>query len=134
MTDTTQNPPVTTYTPAILHMEPGETQFWRVSNSTADTILDLQVQFDRVPQNIRVVAIDGVALNSQDGAQPGQLISVRHFRLPPASRVEFLANAPAPSVKLAQLVTLNILSGRDGDDAPNRPIFNVQVIAQRMTA
>src|SRR5579864_5286514 len=40
-TDTTQNPPVTTYTPAILHMEQGERQLWRVSNSSSDTILDL---------------------------------------------------------------------------------------------
>lgn len=27
--------------PAILNMEPGEKQFWRVSNSSSDTILDL---------------------------------------------------------------------------------------------
>ena len=131
MTDTTQNPPVTTYTPAILHMEAGEQQFWRVSNSASDTILDLQVQFDRVPQTIEVVAIDGVPVNSQDGTQPGGLIPVRHFRLPPASRVEFLVNAPPSSVKLAQLVTLNILSGANGDDAPNRPILNLQVLADR---
>jgi FtsP/CotA-like multicopper oxidase with cupredoxin domain len=129
-TDTTQNPPGTTYTPAILQMEPGEREFWRVSNSTADTILDLQVQFDSVPQTIQVVAIDGVTVNSQDGPQPGNLISLNHFRLPPASRVEFIVSAPSPSVKLAQLVTLNIPSGVNGDDAPNRPIFNVQLLAE----
>jgi hypothetical protein len=75
-------------------MEAGEQQFWRASNSTADTVLDLQVQFDGMPQIIHVVAIDGVPVNSQDGHQPGSLIAVRHFRLPPASRVEFLVNAP----------------------------------------
>ncbi len=126
MTDTTQNPPVTTYTPAVLHMEPGETQFWRVSNSASDTILDLQLQFDGVAQTLQVVAIDGVAVDSQDDAQPG-LNPVSHFRLPPASRVEFLASAPSPSVKLAQLVTLNILTGPNGDDDPNRPLFNIQL-------
>ncbi len=84
----------TSYTPAVLHMEPGEKQFWRVSNSTSDTILDLQLQFDRVPQTIHVVAIDGVPVNSQDGTQPGSLIRENHFRLPPASRVEFIADAP----------------------------------------
>jgi FtsP/CotA-like multicopper oxidase with cupredoxin domain len=128
-TDTTKTPPVTTYTPAILHMEAGENQFWRVSNSTADTILDLQVQFDGVPQTIQVVAIDGVSVNSQDGSQPGGLILEKHFRLPPASRVEFIVRAPSPGVQLAQLVTLNIPSGMNGDDAPNRPLANIQVVS-----
>jgi FtsP/CotA-like multicopper oxidase with cupredoxin domain len=127
-TDTTKNPYVTTYTPAILHMEPGEQQFWRVTNSASDTILDLQLQFDGKPQTLRVVAIDGVPVNSQDGAEPGSLIPVTHFRLPPAARVEFIANAPPKSVKLAQLVTLNILTGQNGDDDPNRPLFNIQLV------
>ena len=127
-TDITQNPPVTTYTPAILHMEPGEEQFWRFSNSSSDTILDLQYLFDGVPQTLRVVAIDGVSVNSQDGTQPGGLLPVKHFRLPPASRVEFIAAAPSSQVKLAQLITQNIDTGSDGDDDPTRPIFTVQLI------
>jgi len=118
----------TTYTPAVLHMEPEEKQFWRVSNSTSDSILDLQVQFDGVPQTIQLVAIDGVAVNSQDGTQPGGMIAVNHFRLPPASRVEFIVDAPSSTVSLAQLVTLNILTGANGDDDPNRPIFNVHLL------
>jgi FtsP/CotA-like multicopper oxidase with cupredoxin domain len=119
----------TSYTPAILHMEPGEKEFWRVSNSTSDTILDLQVQYDGVPQTFQVVAVDGVTVNSQDGAQPGRTIPETHFRLPPASRVEFIVNAPSASVSLAQLVTLNILTGANGDDDPNRPIFNIHLLA-----
>ena len=128
-TDMSVTPPTTTYTPAVLHMEAGEQQFWRASNSTADTVLDLQVQFDGMPQIIHVVAIDGVPVNSQVGHQPGGLIAMRHFRLPLASRVEFLVNALPANVKLAQLVTLNILTGNDGDDQPNRPILNMQVRA-----
>jgi FtsP/CotA-like multicopper oxidase with cupredoxin domain len=119
----------TSYTPAVLHMEPGEKQFWRVSNSTSDTILDLQLQFDGVPQTVQVVAVDGVPVNSQDSAPPAGMIQEKHFRLPPASRVEFIANAPPASVSLAQLVTLNILTGTNGDDDPNRPIFNIRLLA-----
>jgi FtsP/CotA-like multicopper oxidase with cupredoxin domain len=130
MTDTTKNPPVTTYTPAIFHMQPGETQFWRVCNCTADTILDLQVKFDGVPQPFQVVAVDGVPVNSQDGTQPGSPITLTHFRLPMASRVEFLVKAPSPTVRLAQLVTLNIPTGAVGDDDPNRPLFDIQLSAQ----
>jgi FtsP/CotA-like multicopper oxidase with cupredoxin domain len=122
----------TSYTPAILQMEPGGKEFWRVSNSTSDTILDLQLQYDGVPQTFQVVAIDGVTVNSQDGngTQPGGLTALNHFRLPPASRVEFIVNAPAASVRLAQLVTLNILTGTNGDDDPNRPIFNIQLLSE----
>jgi FtsP/CotA-like multicopper oxidase with cupredoxin domain len=116
-----------TFTPGILHMLPGETQFWRVSNSSSDSILDLQVQFDGVPQTIKLVAIDGVSVGSQDGTQPGNVIPVTHFRMPPGSRVEFLVAAPSSSVKLAQLVTTSINTGADGDCDPTRPIFNIQL-------
>ena len=113
------------FVPAVLHMEPGETQFWRVSNSTADTILDLEVDYDGVPQTLRIVGIDAVPVNSQDGTQPGELIRVTHFRLPVASRVEFLVKAPASTVQVAQLVTTNINTGSQGDCDPTRPIFNI---------
>ncbi|MFZ3328378.1 MAG: multicopper oxidase domain-containing protein [Methylocella sp.] len=59
------------FVPAILHMEPGEKQFWRLSNSSSDTILDLQYVFDGVPQTMQVVAIDGAPVNSQDSMDPG---------------------------------------------------------------
>jgi hypothetical protein len=51
---------VTTYTPAIVQMEAGKKEFWRVSNSTSDAPLDLQVRFDGVPQTVQVVGIDAV--------------------------------------------------------------------------
>jgi FtsP/CotA-like multicopper oxidase with cupredoxin domain len=122
---TNVNTGVTTYTPAVIHMETGETQFWRVCNCTSDVILDLQVLFDGKAQAIQVVGIDAVPVNSQDGTQPGKLIPVTHFRMPPASRVEFLVKAPSSSVKVAQLITQNIIDGPNGDDAPSRPLLNM---------
>jgi FtsP/CotA-like multicopper oxidase with cupredoxin domain len=116
-----------TFTPAVLHMETGEMQFWRVTNSTADTILDLQVNYDGVPQTFQIVGIDSVPVNSQDGTQPGHLIPATHFRLPVAARVEFLVRAPASTVRVAQLVTNNINTGPQGDCDPTRPIFNIAV-------
>jgi len=116
-----------TFTPAVLQMRAGETQFWRVVNSAADTILDLQVLYDGVPQTLQIVGIDAVPVNSQDGTQPGQLIPVTRFRLPVASRVEFLVQAPAPTVQVAQLVTNNINTGPLGDCDPTRPIFKIQL-------
>jgi FtsP/CotA-like multicopper oxidase with cupredoxin domain len=117
-----------TFTPAILKMQSGEKEFWRVTNSSSDTILDLKVLFDGVAQTLQLVAIDGVPVNSQDGIQPGQLISTRHFRLPPASRVEFVVEAPASTVKVAQLITTSIKTGADGDCDPTRPILTIRSV------
>jgi FtsP/CotA-like multicopper oxidase with cupredoxin domain len=99
-----------------------------VTNSSADTILDLQVHYDGVPQTLQLVGVDAVPVNSQDGTQPGHLIPVTHFRLPPAARVEFLVKAPAQTVKVAQLVTNNINTGPQGDCDPTRPIFNIALM------
>ena len=117
------------FVPAILQMEPGEKEFWRVSNSCADTILDLQYVFDGVPQPMQVVAVDGVAVNSQDGTQPGHTIPVKHFLMPPAARVEVIVSAPPTSVHLAQLLTLGINTGPFGDNDPQRPLATIKLVS-----
>ena len=114
-----------TFTPAIFNYEEREPQFWRVTNSSSDTILDLQVNYDGVAQTLQIVAIDGVPVYSQDGTGPGGVIDVPHFRLPPASRVEFILNMPSRTVKLAQLITNHIDTGANGDCDPTRPIFTL---------
>src|SRR6266853_2990436 len=114
-----------TFAPAVFSMITGETQFWRVTNSTADTILDLQVLYDGVPQTVQIVGIDAVPVNSQDGTQPGMPIPVTRCRLPVAGRVEFLVQAPASNVKVAQFVKDNTNTGPQGDCDPARPIFNI---------
>jgi FtsP/CotA-like multicopper oxidase with cupredoxin domain len=125
--NTTTTNGVTTYTPAVVQMAPGAQEFWRLSNSASDSILDLQVVFDGVPQTFQIVGIDGVPVNSQDGTQPGALIPVTHFHLPPASRVEFLVNAPPPTVQVAQLMTQLINTGPLGDEDPARPLISMQL-------
>lgn len=116
------------YTPAVIHMESGEQQFWRICNCTSDAPLDLQVRFDGVPQTIQIVGIDAVPVNSQDGTQPGQLIPVTHVKIPPASRYEILVNAPPSTVHSAQLVAQLLNSGPLGDDLPTRPLLNMVVV------
>ncbi|HEY6305591.1 MAG TPA: multicopper oxidase domain-containing protein [Candidatus Angelobacter sp.] len=128
--NTTINPDGVTasYTPATIHMESGEKQFWRICNCTADAPLDLAVQFDGVNQTIQVVGIDAVPVNSQDGTEPGQLIPVTHVRIPPASRYEIIVNAPPSTVHVAQLVAQKIFSGPLGDNLPTRQLLNMQVV------
>ena len=50
--------PYPDYTPAIIQMNRDGEEFWRVANASADTIIDLQLQFDGVPQPLLVVGLD----------------------------------------------------------------------------
>ena len=121
------NTGITTFTPAVLNMAPGETQFWRICNCSSDTILNLQLLFNGAPQAFRIVAIDGVPVNSQSGPQPGQTIPVTSYTLPPAARVEILATAPSSAGVSAQFVTNFINTGPNGDEDPTRTLFNIKV-------
>jgi FtsP/CotA-like multicopper oxidase with cupredoxin domain len=128
------NTGVTSFTPAVMPMMPGESQLWRVCNCTSDTILDLQLLFDGVPQAFQIVGIDGVPVNSQDGTAPGSLIPVTHYRVPTAGRVEIIAAAPPPTVRVAQLVTQYIDTGPVGDQDPLRPLFNIKLVGNDASA
>ncbi len=55
--------PYPNYPPARIAMKPGARQLWRVLNASAITYLNLAVLFNRVPQQLGLVALDGVPLN-----------------------------------------------------------------------
>ena len=128
MTNTTTG--VTTFTSPIMHMFTGETQFLRICNCTSDTILDVAWEFNGTPQTFQLVGIDAVPVNSQDGTQPGTLIPVTHFFLPPAGRAEILVTAPRSTSTTAQLVTNFISTGPNGDEDPLRPLFTAQLVGE----
>ena len=113
------------YTPVKLPMQPHQKQLWRVLNAAADTILDLQLQYDGTPQPLRIVALDGVPTDSQDGVEGGHPITRDHILLAPAARAEFIVTGPGVKVKSAQLVTLNVDTGPDGDNDPLRPLAQI---------
>jgi len=117
--------PYPDYPPAIIKMQSGAKEFWRVSNSTADTILDVQVRYDGTAQPLQIVGIDGVPVGSQDGTRQGKIIPRRDFLLPPAGRVEFILDGPTNNVANAQLITKTIDSGPAGDSLPYRPIAQI---------
>jgi FtsP/CotA-like multicopper oxidase with cupredoxin domain len=114
--------PYPAFTPAVISMRRGEKQFWRVVNATADTILDLQVQYDGVPQPLQVIGLDGVPVGSQDGTGRGKSFTETDILIPTAGRAEFIVTAPGPNVKNATFLTLNIDTGPIGDNDPQRPI------------
>ena len=111
--------PVTfpSYTPAQVLVSPSQKQFWRVLNSAADTILNVQYVVGSSVQSVEVVAIDGVSIT-------GGPISETSILLPPGARAEFVVTTPALG-QIAQLVTQNVDTGPDGDSDPTRPIANI---------
>jgi len=116
------------YTPAVIEMQAGQQEFWRVTNTGADTILDIQIQHDGAPQPLQLVALDGVAINSQNGQQRGTTKTVTDILLAPAARAEFIVTAPRHGEQ-ASLVTLNIDTGPIGDVDPTRTIATIKTDA-----
>ena len=110
------------FTPVVIPMKPLEKQFWRVVNASADTILDLQLQYDGKVQPLQVVALDGVPTGSQDGTATGKVLTQTDILLAPAARAEFIVTGPALTVQKATFLTLKIDTGPDGDNDPQRPI------------
>jgi FtsP/CotA-like multicopper oxidase with cupredoxin domain len=117
------------FTPAIIPMKPGEKQFWRVLNSAANTMIDLQLQYDGVPQALEIVALDGVPVGSQNGVSRGTSFQETHILLGPAARAEFIVTGPSAAVRDATLMTLKVETGPDGDNDPTRPIAAIQASA-----
>jgi len=116
---------VPNYTPAVIRMRAGAHEFWRVVNASADTIIDLQLQYDGVPQTLQIVGLDGVPTGSQDGTRSGKLVNMTDILLPTAARAEFIANAPGPKVRSASFVTLFVNTGPGGDSDPLRPLASI---------
>ncbi|MGH9830569.1 MAG: multicopper oxidase domain-containing protein, partial [Blastocatellia bacterium] len=108
-------------------MKPGEKQLWRVANATADSILDMAVQFNGVNQPLGEVALDGVPTGSQDGTQRGKTVTKTDILIPTAGRAEFIVTAPTDPTVNAQLVTLAINTGPAGDSDPFRPLGQIQI-------
>ena len=119
------------FIPSVIQMQTGGKEFWRVTNSSADTILDLQLLYDNVPQPLTLVALDGVPIGSQDGAVPGQTLTQTDILIPTAGRAEFIVTAPSASVKKAVFQTLNINTGPDGDNDPTRPLAVIHTSSAR---
>ena len=115
------------FVPAFLQMRNNTSELWSIANAAADTVLDLEYVFDGVPQPLQIVAIDGVAVNTQDGAVQGAPIPATHFLMSPASRVQAIVPAPPTTVRTAQLITLAVNTGPGGDNDPQRPLATVRI-------
>jgi len=118
--------PYPDYRPAVIEMKPGEQQLWRVLNASGITYLNLQLLFGRTPQQLGLVAIDGVPLN-QNPSLPSDFVDWQtHLGVPPGARVEFIVKGP-PAGTPALLVTKTVDTGTGGENDPNRALAIIQV-------
>jgi FtsP/CotA-like multicopper oxidase with cupredoxin domain len=112
--------PYPNYPPATITMKPSERQLWRILNASAITYLNLAVLFGHTPQQLGVVAIDGVPINFNGSAGP-PVAWVNHIGVPPGARVEFIVDGPPLGVP-ALLVTRTVDTGPAGENDPNRAL------------
>ena len=112
--------PYPDYPPAVIKMKPAERQLWRVVNASAITYLNLALLFERNPQPLGIVAIDGVPINRSGGSGPGIEWS-DHIGIAPGGRAEFVVVGPAAGVP-ALFVTRTVDTGQGGENDPNRTL------------
>jgi FtsP/CotA-like multicopper oxidase with cupredoxin domain len=115
--------PYPDYPPATIEMRPGERQLWRVLNASAITYLNLAVLFNRVPQTLGLVAMDGVPMNQND-AEKDSVDPQTHIGLPPGARVEFIVTGP-PEGETGLFVTRTVDTGPGGENDPNRMLAKI---------
>lgn len=109
--------PYPKYPPAIIKMKPLQPQFWRVLNASADTYVDLAVEFGGKRQALGIVALDGVPLHYGEPGAATYAPQQTHIFLPPASRAEFIINGPPAGVS-GHFVTNYVFRGASDDDKP----------------
>ncbi len=87
---------------------PGEQQFWRIVNASADDYADIRID----GSSMRVVAFDGEPLALHDPQHP--MRTYDHIVMPPAGRVEAIVTGP-PAGTDATLRTHCVDTGPAGD-------------------
>jgi FtsP/CotA-like multicopper oxidase with cupredoxin domain len=124
--------PYPEYPPATIAMKPGERQLWRVLNASALTYLNLSVLFDRRPQPLGLVAMDGVPMDHPMNSNDPQGDAVNwqtHIALPPGARAEFIIDGPAEG-QTGLLVTRTVDTGPGGENDPNRMLAKIVASSQ----
>ena len=105
----------------------GVTEYWRFVNTSADTILDVEMLVNGRIVPIPVTSRDGVPLVVRNGAPTWQPVPMDLVRLSPASRMEFYMHANVPGTIVLRTRTID--SGCLGDLAYERDLLAVHVTA-----
>jgi suppressor of ftsI len=94
-----------------IEIAPGERQFWRLVNASADRYLDLQLE----GQTFEIVAMDGMPIALHDPNHQTRIVD--HVLLPPAGRLEAIVIGPTAGTP-RHLISRCVDTGPDGDPNP----------------
>jgi suppressor of ftsI len=101
-----------------IEIAPGERQFWRLVNASADRYLDLQLE----GQTFEIVAMDGEPIAQHDPDHPTRRAD--HVLLPPAGRLEAIVTGPAGGAP-RRLLTRCVDTGPEGDPNPEMVLADI---------
>jgi suppressor of ftsI len=104
-----------------IRIAPGERQFWRLVNASADRYLDLELE----GQPFEIVAMDGMPIAQHDPNHRTRI--AEHVLLPPAGRLEAIVTGPAADMP-RRLVSRCVDTGPDGD--PNPAMVLADIVSQ----
>ena len=94
-----------------IEIAPGERQFWRIANASADRYLDLQLE----GQSFEIVAMDGMPIAQHDPNHRTRILD--HVLLPPAGRMEAIVTGPVAGMS-TRLFSRCVDTGPQGDPNP----------------
>jgi len=92
--------------PNTISVQPGQQEYWRFLNATSKQFMSLQLLYGTTPQQLEVLEVDGVPLQSP--------IYESTVYVPPAGRVEFIIPA-LPVNETGSFLTLGYDTGPIGD-------------------
>jgi suppressor of ftsI len=101
-----------------IEIAPGERQFWRLVNASADRYMDLELD----GQTFEIVAMDGEPIAQHDPNHRTR--SADHVILPPAGRLEAIVTGPAAGTP-RHLVSRCVDTGPAGDPNPQMVLADV---------
>jgi len=116
--------PYPEYPVPVMRMKPGERQFWRVLNASADTYLDLTLEFNGKRQNLNLVSLDGVPLHYGEVGSGEYSPQQSDIFVPPAGRAEFIVTGPPPGAS-GVLLTRSVFRGAGDDNGPTITVKNI---------
>ncbi len=100
----------------IIQMKPGAKEFWRVANASSEAFLALQVVVAKIPQPVRLIALDGVPVRKS--------LDLKTIELPPGGRAEFIVTGPAAG-QAARLMQTEFETGRTGLENPAQELAKI---------
>ena len=107
----------------FINAQVGHREFYRVLNAGTTVVLNLQMQYNGIPQPLQVIALDGIPLTT-----PTNYTTIT---LPAAGRAEFIAPA-LPEGQQGVLLTTGYDSGPIGDLDPTAPLIKIRPTQQGM--